>query len=135
MSLFSEHLASYKRTVVPADYLMEKILAGRRFIDNHYAGSITLADISAASLISRFHFIRLFKKCYGRTPNQYLIDLRIARAKTLLKSGMNASEVCLAVGFLSPTSFTCLFKKITGITPARYARDHKLKKAIFEKKI
>ena len=132
MSYYSEHLATYKKTILAPDYLMQKIITGKHFIDNHSDGRISLKEISQASLISKFHFIRLFKRTYGKTPNQYLVEKRIAKAKALLKDGHEVSGVCFAVGFTSITSFTSLYKKMTGSTPAHF-RKRSAKKAISDK--
>ena len=124
MSLFTEHIAKYKDTVLPQDYLIHKVITGKHFIDRNYHEPISLADLSKASLTSKYHFIRLFRKVYGRTPNQCLVEVRIAHSKTLLRSGSGVSDACLAVGFYSVTSFTSLFKKITGTTPGQFIRNH-----------
>jgi AraC-like DNA-binding protein len=73
---------------------------------------------------SKYHFIRLFKKAYGKAPHQYLIAVRIENAKLLLQSHHSVSETCFAVGFDSPASFSSLFKKMTGLTPSAYQNNH-----------
>jgi len=70
--------------------------------------------------LSKFHFVRLFKANYGRTPYQYLIEVRMKKAKEFLTKGLSVSDVCVSVGFESTPSFTRVFKKITGIMPARF---------------
>ncbi|HTE27393.1 helix-turn-helix transcriptional regulator [Flavitalea sp.] len=130
MSLYTDHLEIYKRSMLAPDYVIQKIIVAKHFIDNNYQGDISLNEISRASLISKFHFIRLFRKTYGRTPNQYLVEIRITKAKLMLKQGYAVSDVCVAVGFCSITSFTSLYKKITGHTPAYFRRLSSIKKAI-----
>jgi AraC-like DNA-binding protein len=66
--------------------------------------------------------IRSFKKLYGKTPNQYLILVRINRAKELLRNDNSVLEVCFAVGFDSPTSFAGLFKKLVGSSPRSFKK-------------
>jgi AraC-like DNA-binding protein len=79
-------------------------------------------------LVSKFHFIRVFKRYYGRTPNQYRQEVRIEIAKKILLKGKSIDEVCNAIGFTSKTSFISLFKKMTGVTPLAYQN----KKSNFE---
>ena len=130
MSLYTEHLSKYKNCIQAPDYILEKILNAKHFIDSNYHREITLKEISRASLMSKFHFIRSFRKTSGRTPNQYVVELRIAKAKLMLKRGYLVADVCLAVGFNSITTFTSLYKKCTGDTPAHFKRVATTKKAI-----
>lgn len=104
----------------PKVYLYRRIVQAKLFIDQHYAESIDLNNISNEGYFSKFHFIRLFKKIYHKTPHQYLTAVRIERAVNLLQSGTPISEVCYAVGFQSLSSFSGLFKKIMGLTPTAH---------------
>ncbi|MEP7264884.1 MAG: AraC family transcriptional regulator [Bacteroidota bacterium] len=104
----------------PKIYLYKRIVQAKLFIDNHYKEVIDLNNISDEAYFSKFHFIRLFKKVYGKTPHQYLIAVRIENAKVLLKKEVSVSEVCYAVGFESISSFSGLFKRIVGKTPSIY---------------
>jgi AraC-like DNA-binding protein len=79
-----------------------------------------LDNIADEAFFSKFHFIRLFKTVYKKTPHQYLSSIRIEKAQQLLKEGMPVSRACYAVGFESVSSFTGLFKRLTGQTPAAY---------------
>lgn len=89
-------------------------------MDTHFSENVDLDNISDEAYFSKFHFIRLFKKIYGKTPHQYLITVRLNKAMEFLKSGMTVSEVCFAVGFESLGSFSSLFKRFAGTTPSDY---------------
>ncbi|MBS1596908.1 MAG: helix-turn-helix transcriptional regulator [Bacteroidetes bacterium] len=104
----------------PKIYLYRRIVQAKLFIDANYADNIDLDNISDEAYFSKFHFIRLFKNIYGKTPHQYLIAVRIDRAMQLLKSDKPVSDTCYAVGFESLSSFSGLFKRIVGITPSIY---------------
>ena len=69
----------------PKVYLYRRIVQAKLFIDNNYAENIDLDNISDEAYFSKFHFIRLFKNIYGKTPHQYLIFVRIEKAIELLK--------------------------------------------------
>lgn len=106
----------------PKVYLYRRIVKAKLFIDDNYADAIDLDHIADEAFFSKFHFIRLFKKTYGKTPHQYLIWVRIEKSKLLLRDEMRISEVCYAVGFDSVSSFTGLFKRVAGQTPSAYQK-------------
>jgi len=110
------HEAVYGRS-----YLWERVREARRFVDSNFNRPIDLDMLAREACLSKFHFIRLFKSYYGRTPYQYLTEVRIARAKVLLQSGMAVVDVCEAVGFVSVTSFSSLYRRMTGKTPGNSA--------------
>ena len=104
----------------PKVYLYKRIVQAKLFIDNNYHQNIDLNNIADEALFSKFHFIRLFKKIYGKTPHQYLTIVRIEKAKERLQTETFISAVCYSVGFDSISSFTGLFKKIAGLTPSAW---------------
>lgn len=110
----------------PKAYLYRRIVLAKLFIDRDYHTEINLDDIADEALFSRFHFIRLFRKIVGKTPHQYLIDVRIEQAKQLLREGATVSATCFAVGFDSVSSFSGLFKRRTGLSPSVFQQEYKL---------
>lgn len=106
----------------PKVYLYKRIVQTKLFIDSHFAEKIDLNDISNEALFSKFHFIRLFKNIYGKTPHQYLTYVRIEKAQELLQKKNSVTDVCFQVGFDSLSSFTGLFKRMTKITPSVYQK-------------
>src|SRR5262245_40977308 len=106
----------------PKVYLYRRLVQAKLFIDEHFSEPIDLGIICNTAFFSKFHFIRLFKKSYGKTPHQYLTSVRIDKAKELLSNGSNVSDVCYEVGFDSITSFTGLFKRCVGISPLAFQR-------------
>jgi len=104
----------------PKVYLYRRIVQAKLFIDSRYSDNIDIDNISDEAYFSKFHFIRLFKKIYGRTPHQYLTFVRIEKAMELLKTDIPVSEVCYAIGFESLSSFSGLFKRTVGLAPSVY---------------
>jgi AraC-like DNA-binding protein len=105
----------------PRVYLYRRIVQAKLFIDQHFREKINLDTIAGEAYFSQFHFIRLFKMAYQKTPHQYLIFVRIEHAKELLKNDhLSIAEICFAVGFESAGSFTLLFKRLTGLSPSQY---------------
>jgi AraC-like DNA-binding protein len=113
----------------PKIYLYKRIVQAKLFIDNHFSNDIDLNNIADEAYFSKFHFIRLFKKIYGKTPHQYLIQVRIENAKLLLQTESSVTETCFAVGFDSVSSFTGLFKRLTKFSPALYQEQFKERQA------
>ncbi len=117
----------------PKIYLYRQIVSAKLFIDSHFHEDINLEVIADEALFSKFHFIRLFRTIYGKTPHQYLTYVRIEHAKLLLQTSMSVTDVCYEVGFESLSSFTGLFRRIVGQNPSSYqARQHKLLREIAE---
>jgi|SRR5476651_885071 len=104
----------------PKVYLYRRVVQAKLYMDNHYHEAIDLHAISDQAYFSRYHFIRLFSKIYGKTPHQYLTGVRIDQAKLLLQTDLPVQQVCFAVGFDSVGSFTSLFKRQVGANPAQY---------------
>ena len=104
----------------PKIYLYRRVVQAKLYMDKNYAENIDLDNIADEAFFSKFHFIRLFKKSYGKTPHNYLTSVRIQNATQLLNEGKSVSEVCFSVGFESVSSFTGLFKRVVGATPSLY---------------
>ena len=117
----------------PKIYLYRRIVQAKLFMDEHFADDIHLESIAGEAFFSKFHFIRLFKMAYGKTPHQYLTYIRIEKAKLLLQENQSIADVCFSVGFNSISSFTGLFKSITKETPSSY-QQHQLKRKLEIKK-
>lgn len=94
----------------------------KRYIDTNFDKEINLDLLARLRFTSRYHLIRIFKKYYGVTPRQYLINKRIEKAKEILKTGNLVSDTCYKVGFESINSFSNLFKAKTGMAPSVYRR-------------
>ncbi len=93
----------------------------REFIGDHFTYPLNLDQISERAHLSRYHFIRLFRRTFYETPHEYLTRRRIEKAKELLAlSDMNVTEICFEIGFESLGSFSTLFHKIVGWAPSVY---------------
>ena len=100
---------------------LERLGRAREFIDHCYDHPLSLDQISEKACFSRYHFLRLFRQTYNKTPHQYLIERRIAKAKELLGSDeLRVTDVCFEVGFQSLGSFSTLFRRCVGHAPVTY---------------
>lgn len=125
-NLLSVHiLRNY--TVQPHAIEKEKLLSQPRavvqalnFIHQNYALDISLADIAAAAHLSTYHLTRVFKKATGMSPHQYLVQVRVNSARSLLTAGAgdrSLAEIAAAVGFSDQSHLTRHFKRVLGVTP------------------
>ncbi len=108
-------------------YLYKRIVQAKLFIDSHFSENIDVSNIADEACFSKYHFIRLFKSIYGKTPHHYLTQVRIDKARLLLAEGNSIMDVCASIGFDSPTSFTATFKKVVGKTPSVFQNSQKAK--------
>jgi AraC family transcriptional regulator len=85
--------------------------------------SIDLPAIAGATGLSPSHFARRFRVTTGKAPHQYLTQLRIERARRLLReTDTDIVEVAFACGFANQEHMTRLFKQHCGTTPAAYRK-------------
>ncbi|WP_407923753.1 helix-turn-helix domain-containing protein [Cohnella fermenti] len=95
-------------------------------IEEKYAdGGLTAAEIAKEVYLSPTYVSLLFKQETGQTVNEYLTEVRIEKAKTLLRDPKyKFYDICYAIGYTDPSYFTKLFKKATGVTPSVYRQNH-----------
>jgi AraC family transcriptional regulator len=90
----------------------------KEFISANLETDLNLAEIASVADLSQFHFARSFRKSTGMTPQQFVMQQRIERAKELLtKEDLPIVEVSLLTGFKNQSHFTSLFRKFTRLTP------------------
>ena len=106
----------------PGDVLVH-LRRARDHADRHYAEPLDLGALAGIAGLSKFHFQRLFKATYGRTPAAYVSERRIERAQDLLRAtNLTVTEVCHTVGFSSLGSFSSRFRELVGETPSEFQR-------------
>jgi len=120
ITYYHQQVLKIRGSVFPDDDLCRQVMQAKTYMDKHFAEKIALKDISRSACYSSFHFLRLFKLIYGKTPHQYLTSVRINKAKELLRTKLPVSVVCYSVGFESVGSFKILFRRSTGYTPHAY---------------
>ncbi|CAI6086582.1 response regulator transcription factor [Cohnella sp. JJ-181] len=103
--------------------LVERVQA---IIDERYGdGGLTVAEIGKEVYLTPTYVSLLFKQETGRTIGEYLTQVRIGRAKAMLRDPRyKLYDICHAIGFTDPSYFTKLFKKETGVTPSAYRDGH-----------
>lgn len=91
------------------------------FIEKNYSKKLTLGMMASVAGFSKFYINRLFKQYKGTTVMDYLIQIRIQKAKELLKKGdYSVKQISFMVGYSEPNYFTWTFKKLEGISPVKF---------------
>lgn len=94
-----------------------------RFIEESYMGVCGLAEVAAHVHLNPSYFSNLFKKETGESVTGYIQNLRVQKAKLLLKStDMKIFEISEATGFNDSNYFTHMFNKIAGVSPKEYRK-------------
>ncbi|MEO9188872.1 MAG: AraC family transcriptional regulator [Acetobacteraceae bacterium] len=94
------------------------------YLEANLATNMSLTELAALVGLSAHHFVQVFKNTFDATPHQYMLHLRIERAKRLLEGDCaSISDVGLSVGFCDQSHFTRIFRRLTGRTPTRFRRD------------
>ncbi|HEY4112131.1 AraC family transcriptional regulator [Puia sp.] len=104
--------------------IFKRISTARDWMDAHYNADITLEDIGGVAAMNSQHFLRMFKQVYNITPHQYLIDLKLRKARALLEgTDLTINDICQAIGFESVFSFSVLFKGRFGVPPSVFRKE------------
>lgn len=93
------------------------------FLQQNYARDLTVEIIANELYISPSYLMHLFKAELGKTFNDCLIEIRIEKAKELLRhSRYKIYEVCSMVGYSDSKYFSQIFKKVVGMSPSEYVK-------------
>ena len=126
MTYYLKEITRIKNNCYSNQGQLDTVIGTRHYINNNFDNELNLDLLSHIRFTSKFHLLRLFKRYYGQTPMQYLIERRLDKSKELLLKGQSVTETCFDIGFESPSSFSTLFKSKFGLTPTEFQ-----KRAIF----
>lgn len=108
-----------------ADALLRQTVASRveQYLTTHYAEHINNQTLGTEFGYVPSYISLLFRKAYGVSPAEYLMRLRLDRAKQLMREspGLLMRDIAERVGFKSPHHFSRMFRKYEGIWPTDYA--------------
>lgn len=104
----------------------EYIKSTMKHIDKHYKEALSLEQLAKLNHVSKFHLSREFKRCYGITIKEYLINSRITYAKEMLKyTDATVGEIAYTCGIDNVSHFINLFKDREEMTPLAYRKKWK----------
>lgn len=104
----------------------ESIVRAVLYAKNHFQSNIGPDDMAAASGLSRYHFTRVFKKSTGKTPIQYLTNIRLEKAMDLLENTKySVEDIAKFVGYRNANYLNKVFQKAVGCSPTQFRKGEK----------
>jgi AraC family transcriptional regulator len=93
------------------------------YMNENFSSDIAFTDIAGLAKMDRFGFIRSFKAYTGKTPYEYLLDLKIEKAKRMLMTNkFSITEISMICNFSSHSHFTSTFRRKTGVSPSEFRK-------------
>lgn len=118
ITLISRNLTEFKETTYKKNKLITYAL---EYFNDNFNTAINIKEYADNCNISCCWFIRSFKEYIGTTPIQYITNIRINKAKSLLSSSsLSVSEISDLIGYENPLYFSRIFKKNVGVSPLAY---------------
>lgn len=103
---------------------IEKIIQSVEYIEENFNKKISIAELSEIACLSERHYSRLFKKVYGISPAQYIINCRVDHARLLIRStDATLTEIAYLCGFSDNSAFSKTFLKKYGVSPSQYREE------------
>ncbi len=121
MNIIGDAVQGITKKVNTQKSLISKLFKAREYIHRYYTHKITLDVLAKVSGISKFHFARVFKNCFSKTPLEMQEQLRMEKAKTLIhKDHISLTSIADQLGYTDLALFSKRFKKYYKIPPSRY---------------
>lgn len=97
-----------------------------RYIWQHADTEVDLDALAARAAMSKYHFLRIFRRIVGMTPYQFLLDVRMRRAAaSLLTTDATVSAIAFEAGFGDLSTFNARFKRQLGASPRAFRRNER----------
>ena len=99
----------------------DRVAGALRVLETSFVQSHTLAELAQIAGLSRYHFLRMFKRVMGLTPHQWILRARLRdAAQRLVASRALVTDIALEVGFEDLSNFVRSFRAEFGVSPSRY---------------
>ncbi|MCF2826587.1 MULTISPECIES: AraC family transcriptional regulator [unclassified Pseudoalteromonas] len=96
------------------------VFRARDYLFDNWQENISLNDLECLTDSTRFQLIKGFNSAFGLTPHQFLLQIKIQKAKLLLAKGMTCVDTALTCGFYDQSHFSRNFKRAYGVSPSNY---------------
>lgn len=101
---------------------LRRLLRARDRLRDAPAEAPSLTELAADAHMSREHFLRTFARAFGRTPRDFVVEVRLEHAKRDLAKGASVTEACLTAGYASLGTFSRTFAGRVGVSPRDWQR-------------
>ena len=122
--LMSFHTKAYENSIelsTPKRLVKEHIASAVKYINDNYCHKISVGDVAAECFVSPHYLSNIFKREMGFSPQKYILDVRIKRAKELLLlEHLSITDIANSVGYSDVLAFSKIFKKVEGVSPRGY---------------
>jgi len=96
----------------------------KEFVYAKMEDELSLGELAQSVGLSTAHFSEMFRKSTGETPHQFVLRLRVERAKEMLRSAESrVLDVAIACGFKTQQHFARVFRHLCGLSPKEYRRE------------
>jgi AraC-like DNA-binding protein len=94
----------------------------RDFLASNLTSNPSLSELGRIAGLSRFHLLRIFSREVGLTPHAFQVQMRLHKARALIRDGMPLADAALTSGFSDQSHLSRRFKKVYGLTPGQYQK-------------
>lgn len=116
--------SSLKKTGKMSDFYIKEAVS---FIEQNFQNNITIEEIASVCGVNRSYFGKIFRKSVGKSPQEFLIHYRMAKAAELLKlTSLSIADIGNAVGYDNQLHFSRAFKSVYGISPRAFRNQNKI---------
>lgn len=117
----------HNRSREPSSYQMRRVSEAIRFISGNLDQALSLEMLASHARMSRFGFVRCFKRITGSTPHAYIRSQRVREAAVRLRSTRQpVANIAFEAGFADLSAFNAAFRAMIGRTPSAYRRGCRL---------
>lgn len=118
MIILSRHYSEIDGSKAQSLVQISKVI---NYLDHHSAEKLYLDDLALMANMSKRNFQRVFKKSVGMTPNDYLLNVRLQKARMYLReSQLSMAQIAYDTGFSDRNYFIKCFKKANGVSPMKF---------------
>jgi len=106
---------------IPLTYRQVRLV--KDYIQDHLSSKIVLKDLAALLNLGQTSLMKRFRGSFRQTPHQYIMEMRVSRARELLeRSNLPIAQIAALCGFSDQTHLGVAFRQIVGVTPSQYRR-------------
>lgn len=92
------------------------------FLAANLSGNPSLSQLGRVAGLSRFHLLRVFSREVGLTPHAFQVQLRLQKARELIREGKALADAASSSGFSDQSHLSRHFKRVYGLTPGQYQK-------------